>query len=262
MQRTADGTAFEITGDGPVVLMIHGFGLTHAMWHAQVPVLARRFRVVTYDLYGHGESTPPPREPDLSLFATQALGVLDHLGIDRAAVCGFSLGGMIARRIAMHAPDRLWALAVLHSAHARTAQQHEAISARVEQARAEGPRATVGAALDRWFTPAYRDAHPEVMREIEATILANDPQVYPRIYRVLVEGVDELVAPDPPINCPTLVMTGDEDHGNSPAMTRAIAAEIEGARVVILNGLRHMAMVEAPGLFNEPLEAFLDENRP
>jgi pimeloyl-ACP methyl ester carboxylesterase len=153
--------------------------------------------------------------------------------------------------------DRLEALGILHSAHARDKAAHDAIQARVMQAAQDGPAANVEAALARWFTDAFRLSHPEMMDDVRRWILANRKDVYAPIYQVLVDGVTELVAPSPPIAAPTLVMTGDEDYGNSPAMSRAIAAEIAGSELVILPGLRHMAMAEAPDLFNAKLMAFL-----
>ncbi len=135
---------------------------------------------------------------------------------------------------------------------------HGSIQARVHQARADGPAATVEAALERWFTAAYRASHPEVMEQVRQWIMANRKEIYAPIYQVLVDGVAELISPSPPIAVPSLVMTGEEDHGNSPAMSRAIAAEISGARLVILPGLRHMALAEAPELFNRHLLSFLD----
>jgi pimeloyl-ACP methyl ester carboxylesterase len=127
----------------------------------------------------------------------------------------------------------------------------------VVQAAKDGPAATVEAALSRWFTDSFRLSHPQMMDEVRRWILANRKDVYAPIYQVLVDGVTELVAPNPPIAAPTLVMTGEEDYGNSPAMSRAIAAEIAGSELVILPGLRHMALAEAPELFNAKLLNFL-----
>ena len=184
--------------------------------------------------------------------------LLDEIGLDQVAVAGFSLGGMIARRFAMDHPGRLWGLAILNSPHRRDASAQAAIQQRVELARREGPQATVDAALERWFSDAFRREHPNVMDQVRAWVLANDRVVYPSLYQVLADGVEELVAPDPAIACPTLVMTGEDDPGNAPALTRAIAEEIPGAATVILPGLRHMAMMEAPEPFNLELLAFLE----
>lgn len=252
------GTAWHMTGTaGPAVVLIHGLGLNRGMWQWQEGTLGKHYRVIAYDLYGHGESPPPPAPPTLSMFADQLRMLLDRLEIERAAIAGFSLGGMIARRFAMDHGDRLWALAILNSPHRRDPEARQAIQARVHQARRDGPEATVDAALARWFTGDFRRRRPEIMDLVRHWVLANDKTIYPEIYQVLVDGVDELVAPHPPIAGPTLVMTGEADYGNSPAMTMAIAAEIADARTVILPGLRHMAMVEAPDLFNAQLLAFL-----
>ena len=254
-----DGTVYSRTGSGPAVALIHGLGLNRAMWQWLLPDLSPGFQALTYDLYGHGASPPPPREPDLALFSEQLLRLMDECGIDRAAIVGFSLGGMIARRFALDHPDRLSALAILHSPHDRTTEEREAVRMRVRQARASGPSSTAEAALERWFTGGFRNAHPEIPGLVRDWILANDPAVYPHIYHVLAEGDAELATAIRTIACPTLVMTGDEDHGNSPRMAERMAALMGDARTVILPGLRHMALAESPATFNAPLLAFLEE---
>ena len=251
-----DGTVCEITGDGPTVVLVHGFGLDRQMWQWLVPDLTG-FKVLTYDLIGHGQSPDPQGEPDLRMFAEQIRRLIDHCGIERCAVAGFSLGGMIARRFALDHADRLMALAILSSAHGRTPEERAVILLRVEMARRSGPGATVEAALERWFTEPYRNANPEVMDQVRRWVLANRPNVYPTIYRVMAEGDAELAEPIRTIRCPTLVMTGGEDDGNSPAMTHRMAEAIPSAEAVVLPGLRHMGLAENPALFNGPLVDFL-----
>ncbi len=259
-----DGTVYEIHGveEGPVVVLIHGLGLNRECWEWTVPALADRYRVVTYDLYGHGESVNPPETPSLSLFARQLSSLLASLVIERAAIVGFSLGGMIARRFAQDFPAHASALAILHSPHRRSPDAQAAILARVEQARNEGSAATVEAALERWFTNDYRTENPAMMGRVRDWVLANDITVYHRIYSVLAEGVEEIVQPDPPLALPLLALTGDEDYGNGPEMINAIAAEVKGAETIILPGLRHMALAENPNAVNAPLRAFLDRHHP
>ena len=252
-------TAWERHGSGPVVTLIHGFGLNRAMWQWQLPALVPYFSVLTYDLLGHGESAPPAGTPDLAMFSEQLSRLMDRCGIERAAVVGFSLGGMIARRFALDHPDRLSALAILHSAHDRTPAEREAVRERVRHTREHGPAANVDSALERWFTPAFRAEAPESIALIRRWITSNDPAVFPRIYRVLAEGDVEIVQGPERIACPTLVMTGEDDPGNTPAMSRAMAGLIPGARLVILPRLRHMALAESPGAVSEPLCAFLRE---
>ena len=260
MHKTPGGTAYTLIGpaEAPVVVMIHGLGLNRDCWQWTTPALSDHFRVLCYDLYGHGQSAPPPETPNLSLFANQLAALLEDCEIKTATLAGFSLGGMIARRFAQDHPRRTTGLVILHSPHKRSTDAQDAILRRVAQARREGPQSTVEAALDRWFTADFRQANPDMMDIVRGWVTANDINVYHTIYRVLAEGIDEIVAPSPPISCPTLVITGDEDYGNGPEMTHAIAAEIKGAQSVILKGLRHMALAEDPAAVNTPLLAFLD----
>ena len=255
--RHAGETAWERYGNGPAVAMIHGFGLNRAMWQWQLPALTPHFSVVTYDLLGHGESARPEGTPDLAMFSGQLLRLMDRCAIERAAVVGFSLGGMIARRFALDHPDRLSALAILNSAHDRSPAEREAVRDRVRHTLDHGPAANVESALERWFTPAFRTETPELIGLIRSWIMSNDSDVFPRIYRVLAEGDAEIARGLEHIACPTLVMTGEDDPGNTPAMSRAMAGQIPGARLVILPGLRHMALAESPEAINEPLCAFL-----
>ena len=161
---------------------------------------------------------------------------------------------MIARRFAQDHPDRVLGLGILNSPHKRTPEAQVAILARVDQAALEGPSATVEAALSRWFTEPYRDANPAMMDLVRSWVMANTKEIYPSIYKVLADGIDEIVAPKPPLTAATFVLTGDEDYGNGPE----IAAENANSELVILRGLRHMALAEDPDAVNVPLVAFLD----
>ena len=255
---TQSPTAYDAAGEGPAVVLVHGLGMTRAMWDWQWPALTARFRTLRYDLLGHGESAKPRDGYSLARLAEQTLAVMDELGTGKAALVGFSLGGMIVRAAALAAPERVSALAILNSAHDRTAEERAAVLKRVDQAAEEGPKATVTAALERWFTPAYAAAHPEVLARVRDWILANDPAVYPQLYRVLAEGDRELAEAIAEIRCPTLIMTGGEDHGNSPDMARRMAALIPGALCEIVPGLRHMGLAEDPAAFNSSLVRFLE----
>ncbi|MEZ5913528.1 MAG: alpha/beta hydrolase [Paracoccaceae bacterium] len=216
MPVTPLGTVYELAGpaDAPCVVLIHGLGLNRECWQWTVPALTDRYRVLGYDLLGHGASADPSEDPSLSLFSRQLRELLDHCGIAAAAIVGFSLGGMIARRFAQDLPGRTHALVILHSPHQRSAKAQAAILARVEQARDHGPRATVEAALERWFSDDFRKANPAMMDTVRGWVMANRKAVYHRIYRVLADGVAEITAPNPPLTCPALVITGEEDFGN------------------------------------------------
>jgi 3-oxoadipate enol-lactonase len=253
------GTAYEAAGDGPPVVLVHGLGMARPMWDWQWEALTRRFHVVRYDLLGHGDSAKPKGPYSLARFTEQLKTLIDGLEIAACGLVGFSLGGMIVRAFALAHPERVSAVAILNSAHDRTDAERAAVVARVEEAARLGPRATVEAALDRWFTEDYAARHPDVLARVRRWIMANDPEVYPAIYRVLAEGDAELAQAIAAIRCPALVLTGSADRGNSPDMARRMAALIPGARAEIIPGLKHLGLVEAAEAFNSLLVPFLEE---
>jgi pimeloyl-ACP methyl ester carboxylesterase len=99
---STNGTVYEISGpvDAPVLVFVHGLGLNRQVWEGYISRFAQRYRVLNYDLFGHGESPAPPGMPSLTMFSEQLLALLDELSIDRCSIIGFSLGGMINRRFA------------------------------------------------------------------------------------------------------------------------------------------------------------------
>lgn len=261
-QRSPDGTAWAMHGPrgAPVVALIHGLGLCRAMWAAHLPVLAARHRVLSYDLHGHGDSMPSPRPPSLGVFADQLARLMDGLGIARAAVVGFSIGGMINRRFARDHGGRLSALAILNAPHDRGPEAQAAVEARAQAVGTDGPMATLEDALARWFTPAFRAARPEVIDQIRRWRARVDPASYAGAAWVLADGVRELVAEPPPIDVPTLVMTCAHDTGSTPAMSHAIAATIAGAEIAVVPDLRHLGLIEAPAAFTGPIGALLERS--
>jgi len=256
-----DGTAYRLSGpeEAPVVVLIHGLGLNQHIWQWHQPEISIHCRVVNYDLYGHGESAPPPSTPSLSLFAQQLADLLDSLSIDRCSIVGFSLGGMINRRFAMDYPDRTHALCILNSPHERTPEAQKAVEERASQTASGGPGANLDATIERWFTPEFRAARTDVIKLVRQWVLANDPTSYAQCRQVLANGVLELIRPQPPISHPTLVMTAENDSGSTPSMSHAIAGEIAGANALIVPRLQHMGLVEAPSSFIEPIMEFLSQ---
>ena len=125
-------------------------------------------------------------------------------------------------------------------------------------AAAGGPGATLEAAIERWFTPEFRKSHDIFVERVRQWVLANDAEIYAQCRQVLAAGVVELIRPQPPISHPTLVMTCEHDSGSTPAMSRAIASEIDGAEVIIVPDLKHMGLTENPSFFINSLFEFLD----
>lgn len=260
-ETSSNGSVYEISGpiDAPVIVFVHGLGLNRQVWSGYIPRFETRYRVLNYDLYGHGESTAPPGKPSLTMFSEQLLGLLDELAIDRCSIVGFSLGGMINRRFAMDHGERLQAMAILNSPHERGAEAQKLVEQRALDSAAGGPGATLDATIERWFTPDFIDANPEYIAQVRGWVLANDPEIYAKCRQVLAFGVVELIRPRPPITHPTLIVTCEHDSGSTPAMSQTIAGEINGSQVIVVPGLQHMGLVENPSFFINAMAEFFED---
>ena len=258
-----DGTAYDLTGpaDAPVLALIHGLGLCRHVWDGLLPAFSG-YRVLNYDLYGHGQSAPPPQTASLTVYSNQLAQLMDALNIPTAHVIGFSIGGMINRRFALDHPAKLQSLVILNSPHDRGEEAQAMVEARAATVRDQGAMATMDDALKRWFTPefltnSYEGAaqkSPDLVRQWRAQV---DPESYAQAAWVLANGVRELIRPDPPVTAPSLVITCENDSGSTPAMSHAIAAEITGAETRIILHLQHLGLMEAPTAFTAPILDFL-----
>ena len=259
MARSKTGTSYDLTGPmaAPVLVLVHGLGLTRATWDAFVPAFAAHYRVLRYDLPGHGDSALPQETLSLFTLSDQLAALLDELQIACATIIGFSLGGMINRRFAIDHPARVAGLVILNSPHERSPEAQRLVEDRAAQTGDGGPAANIDSTLARWFTPQFLQDAPDVVAKVRALVLANDPGNYTRHRQVLAQGVVELIRPQPPITAPTLVMTCEHDSGSTPAMAYAIASEIIGAETLIVPGLQHLGLIERPDLFIQPILQFL-----
>ena len=254
--QVRDETWFKCEGQGEAVVCIHGVGLDHRMWEAQIAGLKDQFRVICYDMLGHGQSAHPPKERFLSDFVYQLHQLLIRLKLEHAALIGFSMGGLVARDFAILYPEMTSKLILINTVFHRSREQKKAVMARYLSSKNLSVQKEVDAAIDRWFTPVFVAANPDVIDSVRSRLLSNDPHAYLKAYKVFATATD----PDAPlaISCPTLVMTGELDKGSTPQMTKSLANAIDGAKVEILPGLRHMTPVEGADRVNQVLAAFLD----
>ncbi|MSP87982.1 MAG: alpha/beta fold hydrolase [Alphaproteobacteria bacterium] len=219
--------------------------------------MARHWTVVRYDMLGHGGSTNPPGQRSLRDFVEQIIRLLDYLGFPRAAIVGFSMGGMIAQAVAVNHPDRVERLGILNAVYARTPEQRAAVLERLRQVEVSGPAANVDIALKRWFTPAFAAAHPATIEAVRRQVVTNDHLGYLNAYRVFATADADLIEPLRTIRCPTLVATGELDPNSTPDMAHRMAATIPGAHAVILPGLPHMVPIEGAAAVNNLLHEFM-----
>jgi 3-oxoadipate enol-lactonase len=248
---------YELSGpiDAPVLVLSGSLGTDRSMWEPQVEPLAKRYRLLRYDQRGHGRSPVPPGPYSIAELGRDLLALLDRLEIERAAVCGLSIGGMTGVWIGAHAPDRVARLVLLCT----SAQlgPESMWRERAETVRTRGPEAIADAGLERWFTAAFRDAHPELTARMRATLCATPPEGY--------AGCCEAIAtmdlrPDlPEITAPTLVIAGQDDPATPPPHGRMIAEAIPGARFELVGPAAHLASLEQPERVTELILEFMNE---
>ncbi|MGY1805321.1 3-oxoadipate enol-lactonase [Blastococcus sp. SYSU D00922] len=231
---TEDGPA-----DAPVVVLSNSLGATRGMWDPQVPALAERFRVVTYDTRGHGESPAPAGPYGLDDLVDDVVALLDRLGADRAHVAGLSLGGMTAMRLAVREPDRVQSLTVLCSSAKADPQ---GFLDRAAAARAGGTAQFAPTVVGRWLTPGYAAEHPDLVARLVGMIEGADDEGYAACCEV-VAGLD-LREDLGRITAPTLVVSGAEDPALPPEHQRLIAGGIPGAQLLTLSPAAHLANLE------------------
>ncbi len=247
----------EVSGEGPAVVLVHGRGLDHRMWAPQVAALATRHRLVRYDLRGFGRSRSGVNAYS---HADDLAGLLDHLGIERAAVVGCSLGGGAAVNFALLHPARLLGLVTVGGSlggYAWSREFQDTFREAHRIALESGPRAAnefyLGSSL---FAHAHHS--PEVERRTRELLRDDDGAHWtrPDLGRPLSPPAMERLGT---ISVPAQVMVGEFDVPDMLAIADILAARIPRARKVVLDGLGHLPSLEDPARFNRLVLEFLGE---
>jgi 3-oxoadipate enol-lactonase len=232
---------FRIDGpaDAPVLVLSNSLGTTSEMWDPQIPALTERFRVVRYDTRGHGEAPVPNGPYSLDDLGGDAVALFDRLGAGSVHLAGLSLGGMTGLWLAVNAPERIERLVVMCTS-AMLAEEHDWV-ARAKLVRDQGTGAVAQASIERWFTPGFAQANPDVVAKLRATLADTSPEGYAGCCDAIA-GMD-LVDALGGVTAPTLVIAGSEDPATPPAHGERIAQRIPGARLEIVEAA-HLANIE------------------
>ena len=239
-------------GSSTPIIFLHGVGSDKTVWAPQLAHFGQSRRAVAFDYPGYGDSDPDP-DATRDDFAVAILAAMDALTIDRAHICGLSLGGVIAIALHSAAPSRCASLILADSFAVHPDGQ--AIFDRSETAsRTIGMRglaeARAGALLGKAATSAM---HAEIIE----TMSRIDPQAYVVGARAvwLADQVDRSRA----VRTPTLVLVGDEDSITPPALSKQLTGLIPGARMEVIADSGHLANLEQELAFNTAIDRFLSE---
>ncbi|MBU3674943.1 MAG: alpha/beta fold hydrolase [Solirubrobacteraceae bacterium] len=240
-------------GDGPAIVFSHGFFMSGAMFEPQVEALKDRYRCITWDERGHGQTVTSPEPFSYWDSADDLVGLLDHLGIDQAVMAGMSQGGFLSLRAALAHPSRARALILIDSQPGpENPETLEGYNQMIAAWTAPGgpPQEivdTVGAIIlgagfdDPSWMEVARNMEPDTVNQIYATLTSRD-DVTPRLGE---------------IGIPVLVIHGDQDVAISIDVARAYVTQLPDGELVEVEGAGHAANLSHPEPTNAAIEAFL-----
>ncbi len=237
----------------PVLVLGNSLGTTRELWEPQLAILGEHFRLLRYELRGHGGSPAPPGPYTIAELGADVLRLLDDFGVERASYCGVSLGGMIGMWLAAHAPDRIEALGLCcTSAFLPPA---DGWTQRAAQVRGHGMASVSRQVISRWFPAAYQAAAPGTVATFLTTLEGIEPEGYAGCCEAIA-AMDQRGSL-PAIAAPTVVISGAADPATPPWHGAVIARAIPGARLAVIRGAAHLANVSAAGEVTAILRAHL-----
>ncbi len=247
-------TYYEVTGEGEPLLLIHGLGSSLRNWELQVDYFAEKYRVITYDLRGHGRSSKPPGPYSMRGFAEDAAALLTGLEAAPAHVVGISMGGMIAFELAVRYPDLLKSLVIVNSVpdmRLTSPREYLEMWPRFLILKALGVR-RMGVALGVRLFP--KPEQGETRRVFVERWAQNDKRAYEESLRAVLGWSVEARLGE--ICCPALVIAADRDYWPLD-VKRAYVSRMPDARLSVIVDAHHAVAVEKPDEFNRILDDFL-----
>jgi pimeloyl-ACP methyl ester carboxylesterase len=246
-------------GRGEPLILVHGLADDHRAWRRTLPDLMLRHRVVMYDLRGHGQTSLGEPDGTLRQLGADLVGLMDAIGIDRAAIAGFSLGGTIAMRVAIDHPERIKGLALVATSSRVGRAAADWYRRRVEMEERSDPQ--LRATLDQDAADVYAESPGELD---EGLLIRRQSTADPRGYGNACAAMAALNAEplDPElglIRAPTLIVASDLDRHCPPKAAEIIAARIKGSRLEVIGGAGHPIPVEKPRELARSIISFLND---
>jgi 3-oxoadipate enol-lactonase len=242
-------------GAKPWLAFVNSLGTDHRCWAAVTARLEDRWNILTYDKRGHGLSDVGEAPYAMDDHVDDLQGLLDHLGIGRVALCGLSVGGMIALGLAARSPQRVANLVLCDTA-ARLGTI-EGWNARLESVRLGGIEAVADQVLGLWFTQHYRATNP-AFAGWRNMLTRSDPVGYTGTIAALRDTDYTALASD--LDVPALCVVGAQDGSTPPAVVKQLAELIPGSRFEVIPNAGHQPEIEQPQALAALIARFLEEN--
>lgn len=246
---TTEGTAWSAFGNSssryaPIV-MIHGVGMQQAYWAPQVNALQQEFFVITYDMWGHGQTPANPAATHLPDFTAQLIALLTELNIDCAHVVGHSMGGLVALDFGIQHPDRAVSITVLNSVYNRTEEQRAPVLRRAHDLADHGVM-KIDQTLERWFGTPQDTLYPAAEALSRRLLESVNPAGYANAYMVFATADDAQNDTLAALEVTATFATGDGDPNSTPEMSETMARIAPHGTCVVLRDQRHMMSLTAP----------------
>ena len=239
-------------GEGTLLLFLHGIRGNKRNWYGQLDIFSEGFTAAAWDARGYGESDDYPGPLQFDHFTGDVLRVAEHFGAAKFHLVGLSMGGRIARNVALHFPDHLHSLTLVSTSPGFDALTADEVKRFVTERRTNNPDAVRQLVGSR--------ARLEAIVELTDSLKRVREESY---RKTLVASVaQDRDAPIEKISVPTLVVAGDEDKVYPLHLARELAQRIPGAELVIMKGAGHLPNIERPERFNEILLDFLKRRSP
>jgi YbgC/YbaW family acyl-CoA thioester hydrolase len=248
--------AVDVRGDGPALVFVHGFPFDRSLWRHQMATLTRWKRIAP-DLRGFGASSAPVDGYSIARFADDLIAVLDAVGAKQAVFCGLSMGGYIIFELLRRHADRVRAIALLDTrADADTPEGRAGRDELMAAVRKDGPDVLVRRQITKLLAPGTRESHPEIVQHVSDMMRrASVPGIVGALEAMKARPDSRPLLPD--VKVPALVLVGAEDATAPPAVARAMADAIPGARYAEVPAAGHVSPLEQPLVASRLLADFL-----
>lgn len=242
--------------DSPALVFSNSLGTDFRIWNEVAEALGDRWRIVLYDKRGHGLSEATPAPYRMTDHVADLAALLEHVGIEKAAVVGLSVGGLIAQGLAATRPDLVSALVLCDTAH--KIGTAEMWNARIDTVTTKGIAAMADAIMERWFTPAYRVPENADFVGYTAMLTRTTVDGYAGTCAALRDA--DLTESTRALKLPALLLVGDQDGSTPPDLVRSTADLIEDSRFEVIAGAGHLPCVEKPAETARLIGDFLTDN--
>lgn len=239
------------------IILIHGFPLNKAMWNKQVGELKENYRVIAYDIRGHGNSDAGDYDFSIEFFVNDLLRLMDALKIDKTILCGLSMGGYIALNAIENYPERFNALVLCDTnCAADSSEAKEKRMKTIEIIKEKGLEQYAEESLKKLFAPISFSTHIEEISIVREMITKTPTQSLFKTLHALADR-SETCTKLHEIKVPVLIMVGKEDEITPPDVALTMHEKIKGSTIHIIDNAGHLSNMENPEQFNDQLNRFL-----